>query len=596
MSDERTKDQPAPDPTELAQQWAEIGEQSQRIIADFLSRTAEQGSGPTNPDPLGLGRAFMELGARMMADPQQMWEAQAELWSDYAQLWTQTARRMMGEEAEPVATPERGDRRFRDQDWSDNLLFDFIKQSYLLSARWTQAQVRDVEGLDPHTQQKIDFYTRQYLDAVAPSNFVTTNPKVLKETMESRGENLVRGLRNLLNDLETGGGQLRISQTDMTAFEVGHNIAVTPGKVVFENELMQLIHYEPTTEEVFERPLLIIPPWINKFYILDLQPENSFIRWAVSQGHSVYVISWVNPDERLAEKSFEDYMLKGPLAALDAIERDIGESQANVIGYCLGGTLLASTLAWLKAKDRGPFTSATYFASLVDFSEVGELGVFIDDVQLEAIENMMETKGYLDGGQMAQTFNMLRANDLIWSFVVNNYLLGRDPFPFDLLYWNSDATRMPKAMHTFYLRNMYQRNLLAVPGGLTLAGTPIDLRKIDTPSFVLASREDHIAPWQPVYRGATLYAGPTRFVLAASGHIAGVINPPAAEKYCHWLNTRLPKNPDTWLRNAAEKPGSWWPEWQRWISRFSGAKVPARHPGRNGLAAIEDAPGRYVKM
>jgi len=364
--------------------------------------------------------------------------------------------------------------------------------------------------------------------------------------------------------------------------------------VVYENDLIQLIQYTPTTEQVARRPLMIVPPWINKYYILDLRPKNSFVKWAVDQGHTVFVLSWVNPDETLAQKTFEDYMLEGPLAALDAIERATGEREVNAVGYCLGGTLLACTLSYMTAKGDDRVKSATYLTTMVDFAEAGELSVFIDEEQLAALEARMKEKGYLDANAMATTFNMLRANDLIWSFVVNNYLLGKDPFPFDLLYWNSDSTRMPAAMHSFYLRNMYQENRLVTPGGITLAGVPIDLGRIKQPSFILSTKEDHIAPWTSTYAATRLYGGPVKFVLSASGHIAGVVNPPAAEKYCYWTNGRPPKTPEAWLQKAEQHAGSWWPEWQKWVARFAGGKVPARHPGDGDLVPVEDAPGRYV--
>jgi len=356
------------------------------------------------------------------------------------------------------------------------------------------------------------------------------------------------------------------------------------------------LQFEPTTEKVYKRPLLIVPPWINKYYILDLREKNSFIRWAVEQGHTVFCVSWVNPDEKLAAKTFEDYMYEGVLGALDAVQQATGEDKVNVIGYCLGGTLLASTLAYMAEKGDDRVATATYLTTLVDFTDPGELGVFIDEAQLAALEERMTERGYLEGSEMATTFNMLRANDLIWSFVVNNYLLGKDPFPFDLLYWNSDSTRMPAAMHSFYLRKMYVENKLSQPGGITLGGVPIDLRKIKTPTFILATREDHIAPWLTTYRATQLYAGPVTFTLAASGHIAGVVNPPASEKYCHWTNSDCPESPDDWLAGATEHKGSWWPEWNKWIAKRGKAKVTARKPGAGKLKVIEDAPGSYVKV
>ena len=590
-----TQEGNGPDPAELSKTMTEIAERSQKLVTDWLERQTSENGG-AKLDPLNVGGAFLEMTARMISDPAKVMQAQMNLWHDYMNLWQSTTRRLLGDDSDPVVVPERGDRRFSDPAWDENQLFDFIKQSYLLTARWMQSTVRDVEGLDDKTAKKVDFYTRQFVDALAPSNFVMTNPEVLRVTLESGGENLVKGLRNLLEDLDRGQGNLAIKMTDYEAFEVGENIAVTPGKVVYQNDLMQLIQYEPTTEKVHKTPLLIIPPWINKFYILDLRPKNSFIKWAVEQGLTVFVVSWVNPDEALAEKSFEDYMLSGPLAALDAIEQATGEKEANAIGYCLGGTLLACALAYMSEIGDKRIKSATFFTTMTDFTDAGELGVFIDEEQLTALEQDMERKGYLEGSHMATTFNMLRANDLIWSFVVNNYLMGKDPFPFDLLYWNSDSTRMPAAMHSFYLRKMYQENLLVQPGTIELAGVPIDLGKIKTPAFVLSTREDHIAPWKSTYALTQLLSGPVRFVLAASGHIAGVVNPPASGKYSHWTNAKNAKDADNWLQAAEEHTGSWWPEWYKWVGRKSGAKVAARVPGDGKLAVLEDAPGSYVKV
>ena len=578
-----------------AAQIAEIAERSQRLVSNFLAAQAS-GRGLGMADPTSIGVAFMEMTARMMSDPAGLMQAQMNLWQDTMALWQHTAQRMAGQAPAPVVEPEPGDRRFKDAEWDENHLFDFIKQSYLLTARWLQSTVRDVEGIDDKAAQKIDFYTRQFVDAMAPSNFVMTNPEVLRATVESKGENLVRGLNNLLGDLERGKGELRIKMTDDEAFTLGENIATTPGKVIYQNDLIQLLQYAPATDTTYKRPLLVIPPWINKFYILDLQPKNSFIKWAVEQGYTVFVISWVNPDETLAQKSFDDYMLEGPLDALDAIEKATGEREVTAIGYCLGGTLLACTLAYMAAKGDDRIKAATYFAAMVDFEQTGELGVFIDEEQLAALEQRMGEKGYLDGAAMASTFNMLRANDLIWSFVVNNYLLGKDPLPFDLLYWNSDSTRMPAGMHGFYLRKMYLENALVAPGGVTLDGVPIDLGKIEAPSYILATREDHIAPWASAYAATRLYGGPVRFVLASSGHVAGVVNPPAANKYSHWINARIATTPEAWLAKAEEKPGSWWPDWRQWNARRSGKKVAARTPGSGKLKPIEDAPGAYVRV
>ncbi|PWC32071.1 class I poly(R)-hydroxyalkanoic acid synthase [Azospirillum sp. TSO22-1] len=597
MADNQAPDVKLPDPVELSRAMTRIAEQSQKLVTDFLARQTADGGvgGVANPDPMGVGNAFLEMTKRMMADPAKLMKAQMTLWQDYLTLWQRTTQRLLGQEAEPVITPAKDDRRFKDSAWDENTLFDFIKQSYLLSARWMQSTVNDVQGLDDHTAKKVDFYTRQFVDAMAPSNFVMTNPEVLRTTVETGGENLVKGLEHLLKDLERGKGELRISMTDYDAFQVGKNIASTPGKVVFQTDLMQLVQYTPTTPDVAKRPLMIVPPWINKFYILDLREKNSFVKWAVDQGHTVFVLSWVNPDEKLAQKTFEDYMTEGVLAALDAIEKQTGEKDVNAVGYCLGGTLLGSTLAYMAAKKDDRIKSATFFTTMLDFAEAGELSVFIDEEQLNFIEGQMAEKGYLDGAKMATTFNMLRANDLIWSFVVNNYLLGKDPFPFDLLYWNSDSTRMPAAMHSFYLRSMYQKNLLCQPGGVTLKGEKIDLRKVKTPAFFLSTREDHIAPWKSTYQGTQLFTGPIKFVLAASGHIAGVVNPPAAEKYCYWTNEKLPKDSEAWLKDSKQNPGSWWPAWQEWVTGFANGKVPARDPAKGKLKALDEAPGSYVK-
>ncbi len=584
------------DPVQLGRSMADIAERSQRIVGDWLRRQSEDAP---SPDPLNIGAAFMEMTAKLMANPARLMQAQIGFWQDYMTLWQNTARRMIGSDDAPKAAPviqaDPRDRRFKDEAWKENEVFDFIKQSYLLSARFVQDVVGQAEGLDRKTAQKVDFYSRQFIDAMSPSNFLLTNPEVLRKTAETGGENLLRGLNNLLGDLERGRGKLAIKMTDMDAFKLGENIGVSPGKVVFQNELMQLIQYAPSTGQVLKRPLLILPPWINKFYILDLRPKNSLVRWAVSQGHTVFMVSWVNPDESMAEKGFDDYMREGVFAALDAIEQATGERAVNAIGYCLGGTLLACTLAWMKAHGDDRIKSATFLVTMTDFAEAGELSVFIDEEQLAQLEAKMERQGVLPGVDMATTFNMLRANDLIWSFVVNNYLLGNEPFQFDLLYWNSDATRMPAKMHSYYLRNMYHANKLA-KGELELAGQRIDLGTVDVPAYFISTREDHIAPWRSTYRGTQLLGGANRFVLAASGHIAGVVNPPDSGKYSHWVNEALPATPDAWFAGAQEMGGSWWPDWQRWVSAQASDTVPARTPGEGGLAPIEDAPGRYVTV
>jgi polyhydroxyalkanoate synthase subunit PhaC len=580
------------DPLALAEQLQNIAKQSQVLMQRFVAGQADAtkfGMGDTST----LGFDFGDLMSKVIADPTTVAKAQTDLFNDSVAIWQKTAERMFMLRAPDADKPK--DKRFKHPEWQENAVFNFVKESYLVAARSILSTVREVKGMDETTARKVDFYTRQFVDALSPSNFIATNPEVLTATLESGGQNLLKGLENLLADLGRGEGRLSIKMTDMSAFRLGENIATTPGKVVFQNNLMELIQYTPSTKEVRRRPLLIVPPWINKFYVLDLQPKNSLIKWAVDQGHTVFVISWVNPDEKLAEKGFEDYMLEGPIAALEAIERATNERQVNVIGYCLGGTLLASTAAYMTAKNDDRIASATYFVTLVDFTDVGDMAVFIDEEQLASLERRMRERGYLDAQDMATSFNMLRANDLIWSFVVNNYLLGKEQVPFDLLFWNSDSTRMPAAMHSFYLRNMYQQNLLAKPGGISLAGTPIDLSKIKIPSFILSTREDHIAPWKSTYAATRLYSGPVKFVLSASGHMAGVISAPGS-KYGHWTNDNLPPTADEWLSGAASHQGSWWPVWDEWITRLDPERVPARDPGAGRLPVIEDAPGSYVRV
>ncbi|MBF0356582.1 MAG: class I poly(R)-hydroxyalkanoic acid synthase [Alphaproteobacteria bacterium] len=595
MAEQPQQDIKQPDPKELSRAVANIAEKSQRLMADFMSRQAQE-PGLGMGDPLNIGQAFVEMMGQLMTNPARLAEAQMNLWNDYMRLWQNTAQRMLGEETAPLVAPDPSDRRFKDDAWQTNEVFDYIKQSYLLTARWVQSVVGSVEGLDEKTARKVDFYTRQFVDAMAPTNFAMTNPEVLRATAESGGENLLKGLDNLLSDIERGKGKLAISMTDTEAFKIGQNIAATPGKVVYQNDLIQLIQYDPSTPQVLARPLMVIPPWINKYYILDLKPKNSFVKWAVDQGHTVFMLSWVNPDEKLAGKSFADYMKEGPLAALEVILKITGEKQINAIGYCLGGTLLATMLAYMAAKKDHRIATATYFTTMVDFDEAGELEVFIDEEQIAALEDRMNKRGFLEGHEMATTFNMLRANDLIWSFVINNYLLGKEPFPFDLLFWNSDSTRMPAAMHSYYLRNMYQNNKLIEPGGLVIDKVPIDLAKIDLPTYILATREDHIAPWKSAFAGTRAYSGPVRFVLAASGHIAGVVNPPASNKYCHWTNAKKAATPDAWLASAQQVDGSWWPDWHAWISKQDAKKVKARTPGGGKVKPIEEAPGSYVQL
>jgi polyhydroxyalkanoate synthase len=597
MADQQGAESQLPDIAELSKSMAEIAERSQRILTDWLTKNGFTVTQTAMADPLNIANTFFEVTARMMADPSKVVKSQMTLWQDYMTLWQNTTGRVMGQQLEPVIKPDKSDKRFKDPAWEENEVFNYIKQSYLLTSRWLAQTVRDVDGVDKQTQDRVDFYTRQFISAMSPTNFALTNPEVIRATIETRGENLLNGLKNLLKDLERGKGTLRISQTDYDKFVVGKNIATTPGKVIYRNEMMEVIQYSPSTETVVKRPLLFVPAWINKYYIVDLRDKNSWVKWAVDQGHTVFMISWVNPTEELAQRSFEDYIQQGTVTALDVVEQATGETEVNAVGYCIGGTLLASTLAYLANKGDDRIKSGTFFTTMLDFSQPGELGVFIDEATISYLEEKMAERGYLDAAEMATTFNMLRENDLIWSFVINNYLLGNDPFPFDLLYWNSDSTRMPYAMHSFYLRNFYQKNKLIEPGGISLAGEPIDLRKIKVPTYFLSAREDHIAPWTSTYRGTQLLGGNNRFTLAASGHIAGVINPPAAKKYCYWVNSKTPANPDEWLANAQAKDGSWWPDWDAWAKKLSGKEmVPAREPGGGKLTPICDAPGPYVAM
>jgi len=586
-----------PDPKEVAKTYAEVAQRASKLLAEHMQKQVQKGmSAPS--DELGIAQAFMDMMGKLLANPYRLAQAQMNLVWDYFSLWQHSMMRFSGmTPSAPIAAPEKSDKRFKDEEWQEHFLFDFIKQSYLITARHIHDTVSGVDGLDDQTQKKVNFYTRQYIDALSPSNFALTNPEVFRETVKSHGQNLIKGLNNLLRDVDEGDGNLRVKMTDTTAFELGKNVATTPGKVVLQTEMMQLLQYTPSTPDVSKRPLLIVPPWINKFYILDLREKNSYIKWCVDQGHTVFVISWVNPDERLAEKSFDSYLQDGTLAAVDAIVEQTGVKEINAAGYCLGGTLLATTLAYMAAKKDKRIASGTFFTTMTDFAEPGELSVFLDEGQVSSLEKKMFERGYLEGSEMAGTFNMLRANDLIWSFVVNNYLMGKDPFPFDLLYWNSDSTRMPAKMHSFYLRNMYLKNLLKEPGGIEIAGVPIDLGKIKVPTYFISAIEDHIAPWKSTYAGARNFGGNVRFVLGGSGHIAGIVNPPAANKYGFWTNSaaKLPATADEFFASAQQNPGSWWTDWQAWLMAQDDSKVPARDPVNGSLKVLEDAPGSFVK-
>jgi polyhydroxyalkanoate synthase len=541
-------------------------------------------------------KTFSTVAEYWLSDQNRASDLQSKMAKAYLDLWGSAVRRMAGEEAKPAIEPSPRDKRFKDPEWRSNQFFDFVLQLYLLTTQWAQELVKNAEGVDPHTRKKAEFYVQQITNAIAPSNFVFTNPEVLRETLASNGGNLVRGMKMLAEDIEAGHGTLRIRQSDPSNLVVGVNMATTPGKVIFQNELMQLIQYTPATETVLRTPLLIVPPWINKFYILDLKPEKSYIKWCVDQGITVFVISWVNPDKELGKKTFDDYMKEGPLTAMDVIEKVTGELKVHTAGYCVGGTLLASTLAWLAEKRRQRVTSATFFAAQVDFTHAGDLLVFVDEDQISALERDMQASGVLDGGKMAMAFNMLRSNDLIWSYVVSNYLKGQPPSAFDLLHWNSDATRMPAANHSYYLRNCYLENRLST-GSMVLDNTLLDLSKVKVPVYNLATREDHIAPADSVLYGSQFFGGPVKYVLSGSGHIAGVVNPPAGGKYQYWTNDNITniKLAD-WIKGATEHKGSWWPDWQQWLEGLDAERVPARAVGSEAMPPIEDAPGSYVRV
>lgn len=580
----------------FARNMARFYEEYGKAVAAYVA-PRETGETPkAMPDETAdVAKTLAAVAERWLSDPARAVEAQTRLWKGYIDLWASASKRLMGEPAEPVASPDPRDKRFQDADWQRNVFFDFMKQIYLLTARWAEHMVDDADGLDAHTRHKAEFYVRQISAAMSPSNYLMTNPELLRETFASNGANLVEGMRMLSEDLKAGHGELKLRQSDPTPFKLGENLATTPGAVVFRNDLIELIQYQPATETVFDVPTLVVPPWINKFYILDLTAEKSFIRWMTEQGQTVFVISWVNPDARLAMKSFEDYMKEGIIKALDVIGEITGKRKANAIGYCVGGTLLAVSTAWAAATGDDGFNSATFLTTQVDFTHAGDLKVFVDEGQLAHLESRMKQKGYLEGRRMAGAFNMLRANDLIWPYVVNTYIRGRQPLPFDLLYWNSDSTRMPAANHAFYLRNCYLENRLS-QGTMTVGGVTLDLKRVTIPIYNLAAREDHIAPAVSVFIGSKFFGSDVRYVLAGSGHIAGVVNPPAKKKYQYWTGGPAIGGFEEWVAAAQEHPGSWWVDWQDWLSKISGPQVPARLPGTGPYPALEPAPGAYVKL
>lgn len=600
MSDTSQGQEEVFDPTEMLNFMNKANEHYQNLIQTLIGNNAKGVSDSQSSIMTGMSESFQQLGEQLVANPFVLFNEQLSLMQNQMQLWQNTARELLGDKnVENVIEPAKDDRRFNDPEWSDNLIYKFIKQSYLLQSRSMLNLVNGVEGLEDETRQQVDFYARQLVNAYSPTNSLFTNPEVVRKTLATRGRNLLQGLEQLSHDLKESADGLNISMTDVTAFNLGDNVATTPGKVIFQNKLIQLIQYEPATKKQFKTPLLIVPPWINKYYILDLRESNSLVKWLTDQGHSVFIISWANPGPDMRDYGWVEYMHQGPIAAIDAVIKHTGEKEVNLISYCIGGTLTASTLAYLTAKKQAnKVKSVTYMATLQDFSDPGEISVFINELSLRGIENQLEKKGYLDGRALAFSFNLLRENDLFWSFFINNYLKGERPAAFDLLYWNTDGTNMPAAMHKFYLRNMYQENKLIQPNGIEIDGVKIDLSKIKTPAYFVSTIQDHIAKWKTTYTGATVHSGPVKFVLSGSGHIAGIVNPPNKVKYGYWTNDKIADTPDAWFAGAEKHEGSWWPDWQEWVTSNGYAKeeVTARSPEKGKLEVIEAAPGSYVKL
>lgn len=548
-------------------------------------------------DPLCLQDALRELGVGLLASPRYLFDAQREYAASWGALMNSLTCRMLGIEAEPAALPEADDRRFADAMWDESLWFDFLKQAHLINARSWTSFVESAPGLDERSRRRLDFFLRQMIDALAPTNFFATNPKALGTAVESGGASVLAGIRNALRDFDPTTGRLKNPMCSPDAFEVGKSVAATPGKVIFRNRLIELIQYAPATAKVRRRPILLVPPWMNKFYIMDLRPENSMVKWLVERGHSVFIVSWFNPDSSLADTDFEDYVLEGPLAALRAIESATGEREVNAVGYCLGGIALSALAAWLHADEddeRNRLAGITLLATMVDFSDTGDISVFIDEKTLSPLADAISQEGFLSGGRVADAWRAVRANELFWAFHINNYLLGKEPSKLDLLFWNSDPTNMPAAAHLFLMRNMYLENRLCQPDGLTLAGRSIDMSKVKTPAYLLATEDDHIAPWRTAYLTTGLFSSKTEFVLGGSGHIAGVINHPKKGKYRYRTAKKIVAGADEWLASSKEHEGSWWPHWDRWLAAFGGGEIDARIPGEGDLPALEDAPGTYV--
>ncbi|MGQ3214684.1 PHA/PHB synthase family protein [Shinella sp.] len=583
------------DPEALTVNLARTVEQLGKAASAWLAPRESGEKVDTVSEPMvDMVKTLSKVSEYWLADPRRTLEAQTLLLGSYFNIWSRTLNRIGGQEAEPAPDPHGKDKRFSDEDWVKNPFFDFLRQAYFVTSDWAEKLVTDAEGLDEHTRHKAGFYVKQIASAISPSNFVTTNPQLYRETVASNGANLVRGMKMLAEDIAAGRGDLKLRQTDTSKFAIGENMALTPGKVLAQSDVCQVIQYDATTETVLKRPLLICPPWINKFYILDLNPAKSFIKWAVDQGHTVFVISWVNPDERHATKGWEAYAREGVGFALDTIKQATGEEEVNAIGYCVGGTLLAATLALHGQEGDKRIRSATLFTTQVDFTHAGDLKVFADEEQIDLMERGMKATGYLDGSKMATAFNMLRASELIWPYFVNNYLKGQDPMPFDLLYWNSDSTRMPAANHSFYLRNCYLNNTLT-KGEMVLAGKTLSLKDVKIPIYNLATKEDHIAPAKSVFVGSSFFGGKVTYVMAGSGHIAGVVNPPDKMKYQFWTGGPVTGEFEDWVKKAEETAGSWWPHWHDWIKAEDDRVVPARKTG-GSMNSLEEAPGSYVRV
>ena len=599
MTDAKEEQTLAEQGQQVAHNMAEVFDISSQIWQRFLAAQLQDGGQkPRHPDPLNTWPTFAELYRQMWDNPQQVADKTLEYWAAQNALWQNSMLKWLGAKDVPenLDLPHmmKPDKRFAHKEWSENAVFDYLKQSYLLTSGFIQDTVDTVGDMDPKERKKAVFYTRQFAEAMNPANFFALNPEVLEATVNQKGENLVRGLKMMLEDLDRGKGKLIIRQTDMDAFEVGRNTAVSPGQVIFQNNILQLIQYAPATEKVYAKPLLIIPPWINKYYVLDLNPKKSLVKWLVEQGYTVFMVSWVNPNEKQAGETWDSYMFEGMSQAIDVALKETKQKSLNIASYCIGGTLAGTMLAYMGKTGDKRVASATFFTAQLDFEDAGELQILVDEQTIGVIDEDME-KGYMPADRMASAFNMLRANDLIWGYVVSNYMLGKEPFPFDLLYWNADSTAMPAKVHGFYLQQFYIRNAFA-KGEFSVRGVPVTLADIKGPVYHIATREDHIAPAASVYRGAKeMHGADLRFVLSGSGHIAGVVNPPVLGKYQFWTNPDMsgPELED-WLKGATETPGSWWVDWNEWLGPRSGGQVAPREPGAV-TGVIEPAPGSYVK-